>query len=41
MHRLAGNDQDDALTDLPDAEEILEDLEQYLSRLGDDEDDGD
>jgi hypothetical protein len=39
VRRLAGNDEDDDLSDLPDAEEILDDLEQYLRRLVDDEDD--
>ncbi len=41
VRRLAGNDEDDDLSDLPDAEELLDDLEQYLRRLGDDEDNED
>ena len=41
VRRLAGNDEDDDLSDLPDAEELLDDLEQYLRRLVDDEDEDD
>jgi proteasome assembly chaperone (PAC2) family protein len=41
VRRLAGADEDDDLSDIPDVEEMLDDLEQYLGRLIDDDDDDD
>jgi proteasome assembly chaperone (PAC2) family protein len=44
VRRLAGADEGDDLSDVPDVEEMLDDLEQYLGRLVDgdeDEDDDD
>jgi len=40
VRRLATTDEDD-LSELPDAEDLLEDLEQFLRRLGGDDDDDD
>ena len=39
MRRLASDGDDEIdLEDLPDAEDLLEDLEQYLQRLSDEDD---